>query len=538
MPTHTATRGPAAPALALALAAALGAATALPFAGTAGAQTLTIGVGAPVTSIDPHYHNASPNHAMGMHIFGSLVDRDVRAQLMPSLAVSWRVVDENTWEFKLREGVTWQDGSPFTAEDVAFTLARVPRVLNSPGSYVIYTRAAREVQIIDPHTVRIRTNGPYPLMANDLAQVILVNRKIGLDVPTEAFNDGRAAIGIGPYRMTRFVPGQVVELERNERFWGQKPHWQRVNYRIIANDTARTAALLAGDVDVIDQVPTSDLARLRANPRLSIAQVTALRSIFLMPDHSRDGPTPFATDNNGRPLASNPMRDPRVRRALSHAINRQAIVERVMENVAVASGQWLPPGTFGYTEDVQPPAFDPDLSRRLLAEAGYPNGFRLTFHTSNDRYPNDSKVAQAIAQMWTRVGVQTQVEALPWNSFITRAARQDFSIHLVGWGASTGEGSSPLRALVSTFNRDLGLGSSNRGRYSNPALDTVIGESLRTVDDEKRLVLFQRATRMAFEDVAVVPLYQQVNVWAVRRGIEFEARMDERTVAMSARPAN
>ncbi|GIX10015.1 MAG: ABC transporter substrate-binding protein [Elioraea sp.] len=505
-------------------------------AGTAAAQNLTIAVGAPVTSIDPHYHNLSPNNAMAAHIFDGLADTDSRARLVPGLAESWRTIDDTTWEFRLRRGVKFHNGSDFTAEDVAFTISRAPNVPNSPSGFGIFTRPIAEVQVVDPHTVRIRTRTVYPLLAVDLSNVMILDRETHENATTEDFNSGKAAVGTGPYRFVRFAPGDRIELERNDTYWGGRQPWQRVNYRIIVNEAARTAALLAGDVDLIDQVPTADIARLKQDQRLNVSEVVGLRIIYLALDHSRTDGSPFVSGPNGEALDRNPLKDVRVRRALSIAIDRNAIVSRVMEGAAIPAGQFLPEGTYSHVPGLNPPAFDPDGARRLLAEAGYPNGLRLAIHGPNDRYVNDARIIQAIGSFWTRIGVRTQVEAMPWTTFIARAGRQEFSAFLVGWGSSTGEASSPLRSLVATFNREKGFGASNRGRYSNPELDRLLEQALATVDDEKREKLLQDATRVAMEDVAIIPIHIQKNVWAMKRGLRHDARADELTRAMDVRP--
>ncbi len=505
--------------------------------GPAAAQTLTMGVGAPVTSIDPHYHQLSPNTAVAEMIFSALTETDAHARIGPDLAESWRPISDTVWEFKLRQGVTFHNGSPFTAEDVAFTFERVPKVPNSPSSYAIYTRPITQVEIVDSHTLRLHTASPYPLMPTDLASVMILDRETHANATTEGFNAGPMAIGTGPFRMVSHRNGDRIEFERNDGYFGQRPAWARVNYRMITNDAARTAALLAGDVDVIDQVPTSDLAKLRGDQRLALAETTGLRVIFLSFDHMRDDASPFVTDNDGKPVPRNPLRDPRVRRALSMAIDRGAITERVMENAAIPAGQFLPEGSFGYVPGLNPPRFDTEGAKRLLAEAGFPQGFRITLHGPNDRYPNDARIIQAIGQMWTRAGVRTAVEAQPWTTFVGRAARQELSAFLIGWGTSSGEASNPLRNLTATFDREKGYGASNRGRYSNPEADRILDQGMRELDDAKREALLQQATRIVMEDVGIAPLHIQKNAWAMRRGFTMDARADELTRAQDVRPA-
>ena len=518
-------------------AAGLAAALAIAVAGPAVAQSLTVGVGAPVTSIDPHYHQLSPNTAVAHMIFSGLTTTDGHARIVPDLAESWHAVDETTWEFKLRRGVRFHNGSEFTADDVAFTFDRVPKVPNSPSSYAIYTRPITRVEIVDSHTLRLHTAVPYPLMPTDLASVMILDRETHAAATTEGFNAGPMAIGTGPFRMVSHRNGDRIEFERNEGYFGTAPAWARVTYRMITNDPARTAALLAGDVDVIDQVPTSDLAKLRADQRLTLSETTGLRLIFLGLDHLRAEASPFVTDNEGKPVPRNPLRDPRVRRALSLMIDRGAITERVMEGAAIPAGQFLPEGSFGYAPGLAAPRQDAEAAKKLLAEAGFPQGFRMTLHGPNDRYPNDARIIQAIGQMWTRAGIRTAIEAQPWTTFVGRAAKQDFSAFLIGWGTSSGEASNPLRNLTATYDREKGYGASNRGRYSNPEADRILDAAMRELDDPKREALLQQATRIVFEDTGIIPVHIQKNAWAMRRGFAHDARADELTRAQDIRPA-
>ena len=382
----------------------------------AAAQNLTVATGAPPTSVDPHFYNAAPNFALSMHIFDRLVERDAEVRAYPGLAASWEAIAPTVWEFRLRPGVTWHDGRPFTSEDVAFSVARPPLVPNSPASFSPFVRAIQRTEVVDAHTVRFHTALPHPLLPIELGSIAMVAKHAAEGRTTEDFNSGRAAVGTGPYRLASSIPGDRFELVRNDNWFGQREPWSRVTYRVIANDTARTAALLSGDVDLIDQVPSTDLARLKRDPRVSIAEIQGLRLIFIAFDHSRTGSLPQVSDHEGRPLPVNPFMDVRVRRALNIAVNRDALVERVMEGAAAPAGQWMPPGTTTHAPDVPVPAFDVEGARRLLAEAGYPQGFRMTLFTPNDRYPNDARTAQAVAQMWTRIGVRTQVDALPWTA--------------------------------------------------------------------------------------------------------------------------
>jgi peptide/nickel transport system substrate-binding protein len=500
--------------------------------------TLTMAVGAPITSLDPHYHQLSPNNAVSDMIFDKLVETDAQARNIPGLALEWRAVAPTVWEFKLRPNVRFHNGSEFSAEDVVFTIQRLPNVPNSPSSFAAYSRPIVRMEVVDPLTIRFHTREPYPLLPLDMTNVRILDAQTHANATTEGFNAGTLAIGTGPFRVISHRSGDRIEFERNADWHGGASPFQRVNYRMITNDTTRTAALLAGDVDFIDQVPTSDLARLRNDQRLHISETVGLRLIFLGLDHLRaaNENSPHITDNDGRPLGRNPLKDVRVRRALSMAIDRNAITSRVMEGAATPAGQFLPPGTFSHVPDVRPTAYDPDGARRLLAEAGYPNGFRIQLNSPNDRYINDSRIAQAVGQMWTRIGVRTAVEAQTWATFVGRAGRQEYSAFLIGWGSNP-DGSHPMRNIIGTVNPQRGWGASNRGRYSNAELDSQLAASLVELDEAKRERMLIDIQRMAAEDVAVIPLHIQTNIWAMRRNLTHSARVDELTWAQDVRPA-
>lgn len=496
-----------------------------------------MGLGGTVTSIDPHFHNLAPNNGVAAHIFDRLVHQDESQRLVPGLATEWRAIDDTTWEFRLRKDVRFHDGSPFDAEDVAATLKRVPWVPNSPSSFAISTRAIAETVVVDSHTVRFRTNRPYPLLPNDLSTVNIISRR-AVEAPTADFNQGRAAVGTGPFRFVEFVPGDRVVVQRNESYWGGQVPWARVTIKMITNPSARTAALLAGDVQIIDQVLSADMPRIKANPQVAVSRTTSNRLIYLALDQNREQ-TPFVTDKQGALLPNNPFKSRKVRMALSRAINRDAIAQRIFDGEAIPAGGLLPVGFFGASEKLKPETFDPEAARKLLAEAGYPNGFAMTIHGPNDRYPEDEKVLQAIGPMFGRVGVDTRVVTLPWSNFAAQASAPNYaySLMLVGWGAGTGEVSSPLRSLLATVSRETGMGASNRGRYSNPLVDEQLSKALSTVDNPARARLLAEAAETAVSDVGLIPLYYQVNLWAHRRSIQYAPRADEYTLAYQVRPA-
>ncbi len=506
-------------------------------AGPARATDLAIAVGGAFTSMDPHFHDLSPNHALVQHVFDALVMADNDARPGPGLALSWRVLDERTWEFKLRPGVRWHDGTPFTADDVVFTFGRAPNVPNSPTGLGQYIRPVTRLEVVDAETLRLHTAEPVPLIPMFMSAFTIVSRRHGAGATTSDYNSGKAAIGTGPYRLQSFQLGDRAVFTRNPDWWGPRQPWDKVTYRLIANDSGRVAALQSGDVDAIDAVPTRDVARLSQNNRLRVTTRPGLRLIYLSPDVGR-ATTPFATDSRGQVLAQNPLRDVRVRRALSLAINREGIRSQLMEGHARPAGQPMPEGAIGYDPAIAADAYRPDEARRLLAEAGLPDGFNLTLHGPNDRYVNDDGIVQAIAQMWTRVGVRTQVGTMPASVFFSRSARDEFSIWLTGWSSSTAEADTPLVQMVATPDPPRGRGNVLRPtHYSNPVTDALLDRAFATIDQPAREALYRDAIRIGFQqDLAVIPIHHQVNIWATRQGLRYTPRLQETTRATEFRP--
>ena len=515
-------------------AAILGAVAGAFLAGGVSAADLKVGMKLEPSSIDPHYHNLGPNNAVALHIFDRLTIPNDSVQPTPGLATSWKPIDDTTWEFKLRQGVKFHDGSPFTADDVLFTFERAPNVEASPSSFALYTKG-KTLKKVDDHTIHISTAKPHPLMPRDVMSLSIVSKKHGQGAKTADYNSGKAAIGTGPFKLDKWVPGDRLVLVKNPDYWGKKALFDKVTIKPIRSDPTRVAALLAGDVEMIDVVPTADITKLRKNPKVVLSSGVSNRVIYLHIDRLRKTDSPYVTGTGGK----NPLDDLRVRKAISKAIDRPSIVEKVMEGVAIPAGQLLPEGFFGVSPNLKPEPYDPEGAKKLLAEAGWPNGFGLTIHGPNDRYINDAKICQAIGQMLTRIGNKTKVETMPRSVFFSSASRggpnktPKYSFILVGWGSGTGEASSPLRALLATYDKARGLGATNRGRYSNPEVDNLVLEALATVDDGKREKLLQKATEIAVGELGIIPLHYQVNTWATRPGLAYKPRSGEETLVMN-----
>jgi peptide/nickel transport system substrate-binding protein len=501
-------------------------------------QELVVALSATVSSMDPHFHNLTPNNAIARHLFDTLVRTDEKQAHLPGLAESWKVIDTLTWEFKLRKGVKWHDGSDFTADDVVATFKRVPNVPNSPASLAALVRPITNIQVVDKHTLRFSTAKPHPLMVNDMSGVPIISKKAAEAAKTEDFNNGKLAIGTGPFKFVEYVSGDRIVFARNDAYWGPKPAWSTVKFKIITNSSARVAALLAGDVQLIENVPTADIAKLKSDARLDLARTVSNRLIYLHMDTGREKNSPFVTDKAGKPLDANPLKDVRVRRAISKAIDRQAITSRLMEGESQPAGQFLPEFFFGTSKKLPPDAFDPEGAKKLLAEAGYPNGFGITVHGPNNRYVNDEKIVQAVAQYLTRVGIQAKVETMPSTVFFTRATKLEFSLLLAGWSPDSGEVSSPLRSLVHTRDASLGMGAANRGNFSDAGLDAMISTAVATVDETKRGMLLAAASEKAIAGLqAVVPVHYEISTWGMRKGMQYKARVDQYTFAFDVKPS-
>ncbi|ONG57038.1 ABC transporter substrate-binding protein [Pseudoroseomonas deserti] len=494
-----------------------------------GGKRLRIGMAAPNTTLDPHFQSNAPNNAVASHIFDALVTNDPASRSLPGLAESWTAESDTRWVLKLRQGVTFTDGSPFTAEDAMVSLRRA-NDLPSTASFRTYTRSIKTMTAPDPHTLVIETDGPDPLLPNSLSRIRII-RASAKDATTPQFNDGSGAIGTGPFVLKQYTPGSRILLARNPTWWGGQLPWEEVLLVPATDDGGRLASLLSGDFDIIEAVPSQSTGRVKENPRFQLIRGISSRVVYLSMDQHRDV-TPFITDRAGKPLAKNPLKDARVRQALSLAISRQAIADRVMEGDAVPASQLLPKGAAGTSDALAVPAYDPNRAKALLAEAGYAEGFRMTIHGPNDRYINDAKIVQAVAQMFTRIGIETTADVMPWSVYAARSSRSEFSFNLGAWGVNTGETSNPLKALLATRDAKAGMGASNNGQYSNPELDKRLQEALRTMDDAARNKLLAEASEIAFRDFAILPLHHEVSVWAGRQGITYATRADQYTLAV------
>ncbi len=508
-------------------------ATAIAWFAVGQAQPLTIGTMVEPRSMDPQLTALSYDLSYYRHVFDSLVMPDDRLRPRPGLAESWKVVSDTVYEFKLRRGVRFHDGATFDAQDVVYTLERLPKVPNGDGLTAGKLKPISRVEVVDPYTIRIHTSKPDSGILRALGQLFILPKGLGPNVTSDDFSSGKAAIGTGPFRFVSWKRSDNMQLARNDAWWGGKPDFTKVTFRFIPNSASRVAALQAGDVDMIDFVPPLDVPRLSRDPKISIFKAAAARVIYLELDTLRDV-APGVTDLTGKPLDRNPFKDVRVRRAISHAIDRKLIVSRVLEGMGEPATQLMPQGFGGYNDSLKVPAFDPALSRKLLAEAGYPEGFAMTLGCTNDRYVNDTSFCQAIGQMLARVGIKVAVDAMPGNVYFPKFNQAAFGAYILGWGNSSGDASSVLTSVVHSPDRAAGRGSWNHN-YSNTTLDALIDEALGTVDETRREALYAKAMAKVMEDAAIIPLHAQLVIVATRKGLVYTQAADEATLAHNVR---
>ncbi len=519
--------------------AALGVALA---AGNAAAQTLTIGVRGGPDSIDPHF-TATGSHAEALkHVFDTLTWSGSGLEVQPRLAESWRVIDPTTWEFKLRRGVKFHDGSDFTAEDVKFSIERIP-VVSGPNPTTIYVRRVKEVKIVDSHTVHILTDGPAPILPNDFIRLFIVSHRAaaGLTKETanEAFNTGRAAIGTGPYKYVSWSPRGDLVLDRNDAYWGAKEPWARHVRREIPNDAARVAQLRAGQLDLITRVPATDLATLRRDARLEVTTIDTVYVFNAELDMREAPPAGQLATKDGSPLPANPLRDLRVRQAIDMAIDRKALAEIAMEGLGKPVNQLVTPSIFGFNAALPERVYDPAASRRLLAEAGFPNGFRMRFAFTNDRLPGDGAVGTSIAQMLAAVGIDAVAAATPAAAFFPARTRGEFSASMSGWGTLTGEAHYTLSSLIHSNDPAVRMGAFNVLGYKNPRADKLLQDAAVELDEAKRRAQLAEVNAIVLEDRQRLPIVAVGSAWAMQKAkVKIAPRVDEDTLAMDIKPAN
>lgn len=478
-----------------------------------------------ISALDPHSFAQELQISLLQNVYEGLVRRDRELRLEPGLATEWAPAGPTAWRFRLREGVRFQDGSPFTAEDVAFSFRRASGPSSGIASIVGGITA---VKVVDPLTVELETPGPNPVLPQEITNWLIMSRGWAAQHGTEEAGNlrretyaTRHANGTGPFRVESWQAEQHTVLLVNPGWWDRREHnLDRVEFRPIRSDATRTAALLTGAVDLMFPIPPQDVARVAATPGVRVLQGPELRSIFFGFDTSRD--ELLYSDVRG----SNPLRDARVRRAINLAIDRQAIRRTVMRGAATPIGTLAVPGVEGHFPDLDNIPFDPAAARTLLAEAGWPTGFSLGLDCPNDRYVNDEAICTAVAAMLSRVGIRIRLNLQPTATYFARLNQRDTSFFMVGWTPGTYDAHHTMRFIVHSRDPERRLGSWNFGGYSNPRVDDLIGRIGVEFDREARRGMMREVWTILREDGGFVPLHQQALAWGVRDGVELTQRAD------------
>lgn len=518
---------------------ALFCATALSTAMPAMAQTLTIGVRGGPDSIDPHF-TATGTHAEALkHVFDTLVWSGDGLELEPRLATGWKPINDTTWEFKLRPGVKFHDGSDFTAEDVKFSIERIP-VVAGPNPTTIYVRRVKETKIVDPMTVHVITDGPAPTLPNDFIRLFIVSHKAAAGLTKEsanaAFNSGKAAVGTGPYKYVSWEPKGDLVLDRFDGYWGPKEPWARHVRKEIANDAARVAQLKAGQLDLITRVPATDVAALKRDSKIDVQIIDTVYVFNIELDMREKALNVTAKD--GSALAANPFLDIRVREAIDMAIDRGALAEIAMEGLGKAVNQMVTPSIFGFNKALPPREYNPAKAKQLLAAAGYPNGFKMQFSFTKDRLPGDTQVGTSVAQMLAAIGIDATPNAQPAAVFFPARTRGEFSASMSGWGTLTGEAHYTLSSLAHSNDAAKKMGAFNVLGYKNDEMDKLLQIAAVEMDEAKRRKALEDANALVLKDRQRLPLVAVGSAWAMQKGkVTIKARVDEDTLAMNIKPA-
>lgn len=480
-------------------------------------DSIVIAVSSDILSMNPYRYNETPTNQFMLHIYETLISFDNNAQVQPGLAETWEVAEDGvTYTFHLRKGVKFHDGDEFTAEDViaSFDKAKNP---DSPSAFSSFFTGVESYEALDDYTVAVKTKDVYPVLLNDLSNVYIL-KKENIEGKTEE-EIADVVIGTGRYKFVEQVKEDHIDIVANPDHWsGEKPI-TNVRFRPITNEATRTATMLTGEVDLTVNIPVRDIERLNNTDGVSVITQKGLREIYLNFDSRKD--SPFFTDK------PNPMADVRVREAMYRAIDIDTIIKNIMNNYASVMNSYIPENYNGY-QDVERPAYDPELSKKLLADAGYPDGFEVTLDAPNDRYVNDGNIAQAVAGYFEKVGIKVNLNLMPKANFFSyiKPAENKSMLLMTGWSDSSGEGLTLANDLLHTYDLEKGVGTVNRGHYSNTEIDAILAKANVELDADKRAEYIAEADKIAREDFGYIPLHFEHDTYAVKDTINFTPRMN------------
>ncbi|MEO5698976.1 MAG: ABC transporter substrate-binding protein [Casimicrobiaceae bacterium] len=500
--------------------AALAATVALGWAQTGVTQTLKWANNGDVSSMDPYFLNETFLLGFLSNIYEPLVGRGKKLELEPRLAESWSQTSPTVWRFKLRSNVKFHDGSPFNADDVVFSYARV---LMDGSDIKGKLTSVKEIRKVDDMTIDIETKAPNPLLPGDISTWYIMSKpwaeKNGAVQPSNVKTNTESyanlhANGTGPFMLKSREPDVKTVATKNPNWWGKPEHnLEEVQFQVIKSDATGVAALLSGDIDMLYTVPLQDVDRIAKTKGRKVLQGAEMRTIFLGMDQWRDE----LADSSVK--GKNPFKDVRVRKAFYQAIDEKAIASKVMRGAATASGLMIAPTVNGWdkSQNSRLP-YDTAAAKKLLADAGYPNGFTVGMNCPNDRYVNDEQICQAVAAMLARIGVKVNLLAETKSKYFAKILARNTSFYLLGWTPDTYDAWNPLSSLMATPN-DAGQGKFNLGKYSNKRLDELTLMIQSEVDPAKRQSQISEAFKIHTDEVGHIPLHQQALAWGVKDNV-------------------
>lgn len=491
------------------------------------AQTVRIANQGDALSMDPHSLNESLQLSVTGNVYEPLVDLDPKLNVVPGLATAWKQTSPTVWRFDLRKGVKFHDGTPFTADDVVFTMARIA---GDGSDMKAYSNDIKEVRKLDSHTIEMETKTPLAILPQILTQVRIMSKKWCEENKAERPVDRRKGVentasfktnGTGPYHVTERQPNVITRFVRNPNYWGKlEGNVQEVVFTPIASSSTRVAALLSGEIDVMEPVPVQDIERVNKSGATRVLTGPELRTIFLGMDQKRD--ELLFSSVKGK----NPFKDVRVRKAFYQAIDIEGIKKTVMRGASNPSALMLGPGVNGFDPAVKRLPYDPEGAKKLLAEAGYPSGFEVTMNCPNDRYVNDGQICQAVAANLAKINVKINLQAETKGTYFPKILRRDTSFYMLGWTPSSYDAHNVLNALMRCPDDKTGAGQFNLGSYCNPKLDELTVQIGAETDKAKRDALIKEAFRIHSDEVGHLPLHQQALAWGVSKKVNLPLRAD------------
>ena len=477
-------------------------------------------------TFDPHSANMGSTYCIVRQTYENLAMFDPEMKLRPALAVSWKILNPTTWEFKLRKGVKFHDGRPFTSADVVFSIGRA----QGPGSDIKKgVDTIKEVKAIDDYTVHVITKEPNPLLPEMLAMVYFMSKgwceehksaQATSWAGKEESYAVRHANGTGPFILVSREPNMKTVWRKNPNWWGLKERpvdIDKMIYTPISNDSTRVAAMLSGELDFLLDPPLQDLPRLKRNKNIKVTSTSQLRTIFLGMDVSRD------ELRSSNIKGKNPFKDVRVRKAMYMAIDINGIHKKVMRNLSLPANIIVPPGINGYPADLDKarPAYDPEGAKKLLTEAGYPNGFEVTLDTPNNRYINDEKISQAVVGMLGKIGIKVNLSSQSKTLHMPKITKHNTDFYMLGWGYSYPDAHNCFMYLLDSKS------NWNGGKISVPRVDALITGMAQEMDKTKRDAMIREVFEISVNQQLYLPLHHQVIVWAMNK--KFDIPMEPRS---------